>query len=80
MIRNLEVVDEAVKRLSTEFRSQHPDVPWRRIAGLRDILIHSYDGVVMDRVWGVVDAELPRLAVSIARIVAAATDESITDG
>jgi uncharacterized protein with HEPN domain len=44
-IRQLEVVGEATKRLSPELRSRHRDVPWRRIAGLRDVLIHNYMGV-----------------------------------
>ena len=51
VIRNLEVIGEAVKNLSSELRVQHPDVPWTRIAGMRDVLIHEYFGVRVETVW-----------------------------
>ena len=51
IIRQLEVVGEATKRLSDELRFQYPDVPWRRMAGLRDVLIHDYMGVDIEAVW-----------------------------
>ena len=49
VIRQLEIIGEATKRLSKQLCSQHPEVPWRRIAGLRDVLIHDYMGVVSKR-------------------------------
>jgi len=45
VIRNLEVIGEAVKNISDTLKDSHPDIPWRRIAGLRDLLIHRYMGV-----------------------------------
>jgi uncharacterized protein with HEPN domain len=51
VIRNLEVIGEATKSLSDELRAQHPEVPWSRIAGMRDVLIHEYFGVRL-AVWG----------------------------
>jgi uncharacterized protein with HEPN domain len=50
VIRQLEIVGEATKRLSRDLRSQHPEVPWRRIAGMRDVLIHDYMGVDLEAV------------------------------
>ncbi len=51
VLYQLAVIGEAVKRLSQEFRTQHPDVPWQLIAGMRDHIIHGYDVVDWDEVW-----------------------------
>lgn len=61
VIRNLEIIGEAVKNLSPAFRGEHPDVPWKQISGLRDVLIHHYFGVDLDSVWLVVEGRLPGL-------------------
>jgi len=45
------VMGEAVKRISPELREQHSDLPWRGMAGMRDLLIHAYDRVDLDEVW-----------------------------
>ena len=49
--RRLEILGEATKRLSPEFRRLHPDLPWRAMAGMRDVLIHAYDQVDLEEVW-----------------------------
>jgi len=69
VLRNLEVIGEAVKQLSAEVCSAHPDVEWQKIAGLRDILIHAYFGVDLDIVWDVVSNKLPTLERRIREIV-----------
>ena len=50
VLRNLEVIGEATKRLDDDYRREHPQIPWRAVAGLRDVLIHQYEGVDLDRV------------------------------
>lgn len=62
VIRNLEIIGEAVKQLPDDFRAQHPQVPWRKIAGLRDILAHTYFGIDEQIVWDVVVTKVPELA------------------
>jgi uncharacterized protein with HEPN domain len=61
VIRNLEIIGEAVKHISPEMRKEYENIPWREMAGLRDVLIHGYFGVDLRTVWGVVERELPRL-------------------
>jgi len=55
------VIGEAVKRLSQDFRTRHPEIPWTLIAGMRDKLIHGYDIVDLDEVWKTADADVPDL-------------------
>lgn len=57
VIRNVEVIGQAVKGISDQTRSLEPDVPWRQIAGMRDKLIHEYFGVDLALVWDVVERE-----------------------
>ena len=59
VIRNLEIIGEAAKGLSTSFREKHTDIPWKQMATMRDRLIHHYFGINLDIVWGVVTEELP---------------------
>ena len=51
LLRCLEVMGEATKRLSADCRASHPEIPWRAMAGLRDVLIHAYDRVDLQEVW-----------------------------
>lgn len=65
ILHQLMVVGEAAKRLSQDFRSGHPEIPWALIAGMRDKLIHGYDIVDLDEVWKTADADVPKLLSSI---------------
>ncbi|CAK8712901.1 DUF86 domain-containing protein [Candidatus Electrothrix aarhusensis] len=68
VIRNIEIIGEATKNLSDEIRNNHPEIPWKNLAGMRDRLIHHYFGVNLDIVWDVVKEELPQLLQNINRI------------
>jgi uncharacterized protein with HEPN domain len=61
IVRNLQVMGEAVKKVSAETRESHPAVPWRDIAGTRDRVVHDYFGVSLDIVWDVVVRHIPPL-------------------
>jgi uncharacterized protein with HEPN domain len=69
VVRNLEIVGEAVKGLDTETRARVPHVPWRRIAGMRDVLIHHYFGVDPEVVWRVVEVEGPSLLTVVDELI-----------
>lgn len=68
-VRSLEVIGEATKNLSTEFRDKYPEIKWREIAGLRDKLIHHYFGVNLKRVWDVIENKIPELKKQIEGII-----------
>jgi uncharacterized protein with HEPN domain len=68
-IRNLEIIGEATKHLSAELKKQHFDVPWKRIAGLRDVLIHGYYKVEPDALWVMTKTDLPGFYARIQDIL-----------
>jgi uncharacterized protein with HEPN domain len=61
VVRNLEVIGEAVKKIPDDVRNSYKDIQWKKIAGLRDILIHEYFGVNMNIVWDVIENKLKLL-------------------
>ena len=71
LIRCLEVMGEAVKRISPELREQHSDLPWRGMAGMRDLLIHAYDRVDLDEVWQAY-RQFPAIREAIVEIISSA--------
>ena len=67
--RNLEIIGEAVKKVSGGLRGSHPDIPWRSMSALRDRLIHDYFGVNFDIVWEITSNELPKIVSELKNIV-----------
>jgi len=65
VVRNLEIVGEATKRLSDEIRARHPDIPWKKAAALRDVLSHDYMGIDLTILWNVIESHLPDLRKSV---------------
>jgi uncharacterized protein with HEPN domain len=75
VIRNLEILGEAAKNLTEEFRAQYSDIPWKNMSGTRDRLIHHYFGVNLDIVWQVITIELPLVASQIQNITLPDSDK-----
>jgi uncharacterized protein with HEPN domain len=73
VVRNLEVIGEATKGLSSPLRNKYPDVPWKGMAGLRDKMIHQYFGVNYDVVWAIIQDELPDLLAQVEDVLAKET-------
>jgi uncharacterized protein with HEPN domain len=69
VVRNLEVIGEAIKKIPPGLKSDYPDIEWRKIAGLRDILIHEYFGVDTEIIWDIVKNKLPDLKKQVNKIL-----------
>ena len=69
VIRRLEIIGEAVKGVPDDVRAKHPAVPWRDIAGARDILIHEYFRVDLEMTWDMVRKDLPLLEAEVRSIL-----------
>ena len=71
VVRALEIMGEATKRLPMSVRDKYPEIPWRNIAGMRDRIIHGYDSVNLHIVWDVVKTDVPQLKPQIQKILKA---------
>ena len=69
VIRKLEIIGEAVKKLSATATLRSPDIPWKQIAGRRDRLTHDYFGVDLALVWTTIEAELPKLKAAVETLL-----------
>lgn len=61
ILRRITIIGEATKRLSKNFREQHSTIPWKAIAGMRDVITHDYDAIDLDEIWTVINTNLPDL-------------------
>ena len=68
IIRQLEIIGEAVKNIPDSFRGKYSKIAWKDIAGFRDILSHAYFGVNLERVWNIIENDLPKLKEEINKI------------
>jgi len=69
VVHHLQIIGEAARHVSSELQTQHPQIPWSKIIGMRHILVHHYFGIDVDVVWSVVERELPALRVSFDAIL-----------
>jgi uncharacterized protein with HEPN domain len=67
--RNFQIIGEAAKRVTGDYREVHPEVPWRGLAGFRDVLVHDYAAIDLDEMWRVIADELPALVASIQSLL-----------
>ena len=68
VLRRLEVIGEAAKHIPEDFRRQYPEIPWKKMSGLRDVLIHEYFGVNLKRVWRLVQNDIGKLKRQIEQV------------
>jgi uncharacterized protein with HEPN domain len=69
VVRAIEIIGEAVKNIPEDVRKKHPEIPWRKMAGMRDKISHEYFGVSLERVWEVVKKDIPYLKPLFAKIL-----------
>jgi uncharacterized protein with HEPN domain len=64
VLRNLQTLAESTQRLSSDLKATHPEIEWQRIAAFRNVLVHNYLGIDMDRVWEIVQRDVPALKLA----------------
>lgn len=69
VLRNLQVMAESTQRLSDQVKENHPTIDWHKIAGFRNILVHDYLGVDIERVWTILNKELPILKKAVTEMI-----------
>jgi uncharacterized protein with HEPN domain len=67
--RSLEIIGEASRKIGPDFRSAHPEVPWREMNDLRNVLIHHYEGADMDLIWRIIENDIPPLLAAVRNLI-----------
>lgn len=70
VVRDLEIIGEAAKNVPDEFKTGHPQLEWKGIIGMRDVIVHQYFGLNLRRVWRVIASDLPKLTAQVKQILA----------
>ena len=74
VVRRLEIIGEAIKHITKNVKEKHTEIKWRESAGMRDIMIHEYFGVKLDRVWNTVKKDLPKFKKQIENLLKESED------
>ena len=69
VLRNLEIIGEAARHIPENIRTQHPEIPWKRVIGLRNVVIHHYFGVDLSIVWVIIKKQLPELKNAVISLL-----------
>jgi uncharacterized protein with HEPN domain len=69
VLRNLHTLSESIQRISTDTKFKYPKVPWREISAFRNVVVHDYLGIELERIWDIVERDLPPLKIEIQSIV-----------
>lgn len=69
VLRNLQTIGQSVSRLSAPLRTAHPEVDWRGIIGLRNVLVHDYLGINLERIWEIIENDVPVLQRTVAMML-----------
>lgn len=68
VVRSLEVIGEAARQMPKSFKEKHPEIPWREVASLRNVIAHEYFGLDIDIIWDVIQTQIPVLSETLKRI------------
>jgi len=69
VVRSIEIIGEASKKLDSDFKSKHPQIEWKKMAGSRDVMIHDYFGIDYEIVWNIIEEKIPELLFQINAIL-----------
>ena len=76
VLRKLQTMAESVQKVSDALKAEYPEVPWREIASVRNVLVHDYIGLNLERIWDIIENQLPPLHEPMARIYAALSNKN----